>query len=271
MGRKEALIPGGSSHGAAQGRPGPTAFSAWGQPQHGDVPQRGASTTKRGQSRRGCGGFVPVPTAPSRTSLRLRPRHQEAAAAIMSLRGDRPHAAPERAPAPEDALRGAAARRVSKDWHGWETGPLGSGGDTHRPPPGPSTWPLSCAHTEGPRGSSPRGGWRGPPSRAEPLQRRSATPQLAEVRSAGVSEPHGPQASLWAALAVQAAPARVPTGWQRRAASRVCVGSAGAGHGPRRKQHLPPSMTTVHGPLGSFLPAFPYSLAAPALAHQRVT
>lgn len=35
---------------------------------------------------------------------------------------------------------------------------------THtRPPPGPSTCPLLCERTEGPRGSSPHRGWRGPP------------------------------------------------------------------------------------------------------------
>lgn len=64
---------------------------------------------------------------------------------------------------------------------GLSPGPWGAVMTHMRPPPGPSTCPLLCEYTEGPRGSSPRRGWRGPPSRAELLQKGSGTQQLRDV------------------------------------------------------------------------------------------
>lgn len=85
-----------------------------------------------------------------------------------------------------------------------------------------------------------------------------------------VSEPHSPQASFWAGLAVQAVPAGCPRDSNDGQPASVCVGPAGDGRGLRRKRHLTPSMTMVHGTLGRVLSPFPSSFAVPAVAHQTV-
>lgn len=128
---------------------------------------------------------------------------------------------------------------------------------THtRPPPGPSTCPLLRERTEGPRGSSPHRGWRGPPAGLSLCRKGQGCSSPEWGRCPSERAPRS-EASFRAGWLSRPCLPEVPTGQQRRAASRrvrgVCWGR------PRTEEKATPHAQRDRGPRSPwrFLPLLP--------------